>query len=143
MNELAIISVLTSLIFAELTGISPGGVIVPFYFCLYLDQPLPVVATILSSCLCVGLLRLLSNVTILYGRRRFAMYLVTGILLKLLFTFLYTGPGYSFFHLSMTIGHLVPGILGSNMERQGMLRTLAALACTVLMIHLVQVLLMG
>ena len=130
MNELAIISLLFSLLFVELTGIAPGGIIVPFYFVLYLDEPMKMAATVLAAALSVGIVRLLSNVTILYGRRRFALYIVVGILLKVLFTYLY-------------IGHLVPGILGSTMERQGVVKTTLALAAGTLMVRLLQVLLMG
>ena len=143
MNELAIISLLFSLLFVELTGIAPGGIIVPFYFVLYLDEPLKMAATVLAAALSVGIVRLLSNVTILYGRRRFALYIVVGILLKVLFTYLYTGPSYMFFDLSMTIGHLVPGILGSTMERQGVVKTTLALAAVTVTVRLLQVLLMG
>ena len=53
MNELAIISLLVSLLFVELTGIAPGGIIVPFYFVLYLDEPLKMAATVISAALSV------------------------------------------------------------------------------------------
>ena len=44
-----------------------------------------------------------------------------------------------FYNLSMTIGYLVPGILGRQMERQGVLKTLGALAAVTLMIRLIQI----
>ena len=42
----------------------------------------------------------------------------------------------------MTIGYLVPGILGRQMERQGIWRTLGALAVVTLLIRLLQMALM-
>ena len=39
----------------------------------------------------------------------------------------------------MTIGHLVPGILGSTMEKQGIGKTLLSLGVVVLMIRLLQI----
>ena len=47
MNELAVLSLIVSLIFTELTNLLPGGIIVPFYFALYLDDPVKVAATVL------------------------------------------------------------------------------------------------
>ena len=49
MNELAVLSLIVSLIFTELTNLLPGGIIVPFYFALYLDDPVKVAATVLSA----------------------------------------------------------------------------------------------
>ncbi len=139
MNELAALSLLVSLIFTEVTNLLPGGIIVPFYFVLYLDDPVKVGATVLSAVIAVGVIKLLSRVTILYGRRKFALYIIIGILEKILFTYCYFGTSYMFYNLSMTIGYLVPGILGRQMERQGVLKTLGALAAVTLMIRLIQI----
>lgn len=138
MNELAVLSLVVSLIFTELTDLLPGGMIVPFYFVLYLDDPVKVAATVVSALLSVGVIQLLSRFTLLYGRRKFALYIMVGILEKILFTYLYFGNSYMFYHLSMTIGYLVPGILGRQMERQGVLKTLGALAVVVLLVKLLQ-----
>lgn len=142
MNELAVLSLLLSLLFTELTNLLPGGIIVPFYFALYLDDPVKIFATVLSALIAVGVMRLLSNVTILYGRRKFALYIIIGILEKILFTYLYFGNSYMFYNFSMTIGYLVPGILGRQMERQGVWKTMAALTAVTLMIRLLQVVLL-
>ena len=136
MSELALLSLTLSLIFTEVTGLLPGGIVVPYYFALYLDDPVKVAATVVSALVAVGAVKLLSGVTILYGRRRFAMYLIIGVLEKILFTYFYFGDSYMFFNLSMTIGYLVPGILGRQMERQGIGRTLGALAAVTLAIQL-------
>lgn len=141
MNELALLSLIVTLIFTELTNLLPGGIVVPFYFVLYIDDPVKMAATVITAWLSFLLIRLLSNVVILYGRRKFALYIVIGLLLKLLFTYVYFGNTYMFHNLSMTIGYLVPGILGRQMERQGVFRTLAALAIVTLLIHLIQILL--
>lgn len=141
MNELAIISLLVSLIFADCFNLIPGGIIVPFYVVLYLDDPVKIIVTVLIAVALVGIMRLLSSVTILYGRRKFALYIVLGLVLKTIFTYFYVGNTYMFFNLSMTIGHLVPGILGNTMERQGVVKTTAALAIVVLIIRLIQIVL--
>ena len=142
MNELAVLSLIVRLIFTELTNLLPGGIIVPFYFALYLDDPVKVAATVLSALVAVGVINLLSRVTLLYGRRKFALYIIVGILEKILFTYLYFGNSYMFYNLSMTIGYLVPGILGRQMERQGILKTLGSLAIVVLVVKLLQIVLL-
>ena len=142
MNELAILSLIYSLGFAELTNLLPGGIIVPFYFALYLADPVKIIATVISALGAMLIVKLLSRYTILYGRRKFAMYIIVGLLEKVLFTYVYFGNTYMFYHLSMTIGYLVPGILGSQMEKQGILRTLGALTIVTLAIRLTQLLLM-
>lgn len=141
MNELAIVSLLVTLIFCEITQLVPGGIVVPFYFALYLEEPVKIVATLISALVAVGVVRLLESVTILYGRRRFALYIIVGLLEKVLFTYLYFGNTYLFYNLSMTIGYLVPGILGNQIENQGCVKTLSSLAVVVLIIKMIQIIL--
>ncbi|NCE64927.1 poly-gamma-glutamate biosynthesis protein PgsC [Pseudoflavonifractor sp. 524-17] len=139
MNELAILSLLVTLIFTEVTQIIPGGIVVPFYFALYLEEPVKVAATLVSALIALGVVKLIGSVTILYGRRKFALYIIVGLLEKALFTYLYFGNSYLFYNLSMTIGYLVPGILGGQMEKQGCVKTLCALAAVVFLIKLIQI----
>ena len=138
MNELAVLALLISLLFTELTNLLPGGIIVPFYFALYLDDPVKIIATIVSALIAMIVVKFLSRFMILYGRRKFALYLIIGILEKILFTYLYFGNSYMFYNLSMTIGYLVPGILARDMEKQGVAKTLGALTIVVLIIRLLQ-----
>lgn len=139
MNELAVLALLISLLFTEFTNLLPGGIIVPFYFALYLDDPVKIIATVVSALIAMVVVKFLSRYTILYGRRKFALYLIIGILEKILFTYLYFGDSYMFYNLSMTIGYLVPGILGREMEKQGVVKTLGALTIVTLIIRLVQI----
>ena len=98
-------------------------------------------AYVLSALIAMGAVKVLSRFVILYGRRKFAVYLIIGILEKILFTYLYFGNSYMFYNLSMTIGYLVPGILGREMEKQGIAKTLGALTVVVLLVRMLQVLL--
>ena len=142
MNELAVLALLVSLIFTEFTNLLPGGIIVPFYFALYLDDPVKIIATVVSSVIAMLAVNLLSRHMILYGRRKFALYLIIGILEKIIFTYFYFGNSYMFYNLSMTIGYLVSGILGREMEKQGVFKTLGSLTIVVLVIRLLQIVLM-
>ncbi len=115
-----------ALIFSELTGISPGGLIVPGYFAIYLDQPWRPLATLAVAFLALGLYRLAGNYLILFGRRRFVFMILVGVVLAQLWNLLF--PGALAEPISIrVIGWVVPGLLASNLERQKILPTLASL----------------
>lgn len=120
------VGLVLALIYVEVTGISPGGLIVPGYFALYLDQPLRPVATILLAFLLIALYRLTSSYFILFGRRRFVFMLLLGAILTELW-FLALPHLFSEPIGLRIIGWVVPGILASNLERQKWLPTLASL----------------
>jgi len=142
MIELIFAGILVSLAYTELTDLSPGGVIVPAYFVLYMTSPLRTGMTLLLALAAFGIMQLLSHVMILYGRRRFAMYLLTGLLLKYLVTALFTGellPA----GLALSIGYVIPGLIGRDIERQGALQTLLSLAVCCLLLMLLRLIWSG
>ena len=125
-NQWVLVGVLISFLFSELTGLTPGGVIVPVYLALNLNEPRRVAATLLISCLTFLLLKLTERWLILYGRRKFALAVCFSVGLTALINAL---PGTSFsFNV---IGCLIPGILAREMDRQGILKTAAALTIVV------------
>lgn len=130
--EIVTAGVIISLIFVELTGISPAGLIVPGYLALSLQTPWRIVYTLAVALLAWGAARLLGNWMILYGRRRFAVLVILSFFLDLLITrlgLLPYDPG--------MIGVLVPGIAAQEMEKQGVVKSLAALAVVVGILALV------
>ena len=48
-NEIMVLGVILSIAFYEITEISPGGLIVPAYFALYLDNPTKIILTVFIS----------------------------------------------------------------------------------------------
>lgn len=139
MNELIFLGILLSLLFTELTGVSPGGLIVPAYLYLYWDSPVRMMLTLVNALLCVLIVRGISRYTILYGRRRFAVYLLCGMALKALFSLpLFAGlPEAS--SLALSIGYVIPGLVGRDVEKQGVLKTFAALGIVVLLLRVAQI----
>ena len=124
--ETLLIGLLLALAYAEATRISPGGLIVPGYLALYLDQPLRVAATLAVAGLSILAYRLLSRRLILFGRRRFVLIILFGAVL---------GQALFFIHPRLfgdplelrVIGWVIPGLLASNLERQRAVPTLASL----------------
>lgn len=143
MNEMIFWGILASLAFAELTGISPGGIIVPAYFLMYFHDPVRMALTLGLSLLCLGFVRLLSRYTILYGRRRFVIFLLSGMLLKAIFAFAYANSPVAIPNLSLSIGYVIPGLLARDAEKQGIVRTFLGLAIVVCFLRLGQLLFAG
>jgi len=125
--ETIFIGLAVALLYIEATGIYPGGIIVPAFLAVTLDQPLRAAATVGVACLSLLLYKLLSRYFILFGRRRLVILLFLGGLLSQLFALavpkLLAGP----VELRV-IGFIIPGLLASNLERQKLLPTLASLA---------------
>ena len=125
-HEIVVAGVANSLIFAELTGLSPAGLIVPGYIALSMQTPHRVVYTLAVAVAAWGCARLLSRWMILYGRRRFAVLVLLAFAIDTAvsyFGLLPYDPG--------LIGVLVPGIMAQEMEKQGLVKSLLSLAVVV------------
>ena len=130
-DKILILGILLSILFFEATRLSPGGIIVPGYFALCLTSPLRIGYTLLIVLLTWGVLQLLSNLFILYGKRRFALSIVLSFLLNAAVTALGILP----FSIGI-IGLIVPGILVREMEKQGIVKTWLSLGAVTGMLGL-------
>lgn len=126
MYETFFIGLLLAVFYVELMDIYPGGIIVPAYMALYLDQPLRVLATVLVAILSLLTYRFLSRFFILFGRRRFVMLLLLGALWGQLL-FLITPHVFADAMELRLIGWVIPGLLANNCEKQRLFATLASL----------------
>ena len=125
-NEVVLAGVALSLIFSELTGLSPAGLVVPGYIALSLQTPSRVVYTLVIALIAWGVARLLARFMILYGRRRFTVL----ILLTYVLNAIIVGCGILPFDPGM-IGAIVPGIIANEFEKQGIRKSLLSLAVVV------------
>lgn len=125
MNDILLLGIILSLIYTEFTDLSPGGIIVPAYFAMYAYDPKRLLGTVILAFCCVAIVRFFSKYMILYGRRRYAVYIMTGVLLKFLAGSLGAGA-------AVSIGNLIPGILGRDIERQKAVPTLVSLGIVTL-----------
>ncbi len=124
--ETLIIGLVIAVLYVEIMDIYPGGIIVPAYVALYLDQPLKVLATILVAVLSIFIYKVLSRFLILFGKRRFVMLVLLGALLSQLWSLL--SPHFFSDRLELrAIGWLIPGLLANNLEKQKFIPTLASL----------------
>jgi poly-gamma-glutamate biosynthesis protein PgsC/CapC len=125
--ETLLVGLVLALLWAEITDVSPGGIIVPGYFALYLDRPLRAAATLAVALLTLAIYRFLARRLILFGRRRFVLMVLAGAVLSqawlLVLPRLFEAPAEL-----RVIGWIIPGILASSLVRQKALPTVASLA---------------
>ena len=129
-NEIMVLGVILSIAFYEITEISPVGLIVPAYFALYLDNPIKIILTIFISIITYLLLKVLSNYTIIYGRRRFTVCIILSFLIKTLlkyFNIYILNENEIYFFNIAIVGIIIPGILAQEVDRNGVIKTLSSL----------------
>ena len=116
------IGIVVSLVLTELIGLTAGGIIVPGYVALLLDRPTALAGFLVVAAASYGIVRALSMVLMLYGSRRFAVAVLTGLTL---------GVGAQWASLSaplyvewVGLGLIVPGLLArhAGFKRQAVRR---------------------
>jgi poly-gamma-glutamate biosynthesis protein PgsC/CapC len=138
--ETLFIGLLLAVFYVEIMDIYPGGIIVPAYVALYLDQPLRILATVTIALLSLLTYKFLSRFLILFGRRRFVMLLLLGALWGQLWFLIVPNVFSGEMELRM-IGWVIPGLLANNLEKQRFFATLASLfTVSVLVYFLVRLL---
>ena len=131
--QLFIIGLVVGFIFYEMTGISPGGVIVPAYFALFIHDYQRILVTVLLALLVFVIIRLLSGYLIIYGRRKFLMAVVLSFFLKLLVENQVQPMEIMKFDLQ-SIGYIIPGIIANEIGKQKITPTLLSLGIVTLII---------
>jgi poly-gamma-glutamate biosynthesis protein PgsC/CapC len=121
------LGLLLSTAMVELTGIYPGGIIVPGYMALFLDQPVRIAATLFAAILTYGSYRLLARRLLLFGRRRFVILILLGAAWALLIQLALPPLAGSAFTWQ-AIGWIIPGLIANTFARQNVLATLLSLS---------------
>ena len=118
-----------SLLLSESLGVVAGGIIVPGYFALHLQNIPSVFLTFLISFITFLIINILSKVLLIYGKRRLILSLLLAFLIGLIFrTFINYNVDY--------IGFIIPGLIASWMDRQGVVRTIAVVLMEASLVHL-------
>ena len=120
------ISLVLGFFFFEWTGLVGGGLVAPGYFALYFERPDMIALCLGVATLTMLLVRTLSHICILYGRRRFILCILTGFVLQWLLSAAFIDADLSHRRLD-AVGYIIPGLVANEMERQGVGATLAAL----------------
>ena len=139
------LGLVVSLLFSELLGLAAGGMVVPGYVALFLNRPLAVALTLAAGFVTFGIVRGLSSIMIVYGRRRTVLMVLVGFLVGVLFRFAASHIGTAVHPDAQitVIGYIIPGLIGIWFDRQGVLETLSVLLTASVMVRLVLILTMG
>ena len=134
MVEIAIgIGIVLSLVLTETLGVTAGWVIVPGYIGYNLHEPIKVISTFSVSLLVFVIVWILSKFIMIYGKRR----LVLCLLLGFLFGYLSKTPELNPDLNLSVIGNIIPGLIASWMDRQGVVRTLSVILVVAVIVQLV------
>ena len=135
-----ILGIAVSLIFTELTGISAGGIVVPAYLALTVNQP-----SILISTVAIGILSYvavefgLSRIMMLYGKRKFVAFIFIALILRILLN-LILGGIFDAIDALTSVGVITAALIASTISKQGVKFTLiGTVAVTAIVYVLVEV----
>ena len=135
------LGIVLSLILSETLGVTAGGIIVPGYIALNFHQPLQVIITLLAAALVLGIIRGLGRFMFIYGKRRLVLALILGFMVG------YASRNYFFSPLEdvslAVIGNIIPGLIASWMDRQGVIRTVSVILVTAVLVKLIVMLFSG
>ncbi len=123
-------------LFYEWVGLSAGGFVVPGYIALQLSHPLLLAGTLATSLLTYFSVKAASRYTILYGRRRFILMVLTGFAWQWLFRAALIQQVIRTDETDI-LGFIIPGLIANEMERQRILPTLLTLLAVSVMVRLV------
>lgn len=119
-----ILGIVISLVFTEITGISAGGIVVPAYLALTVNQP-----SILLSTLAIGLIAYvavefgLSRVMMLYGKRKFVAFILIALILRIALNFALGGI-FDTLDALTSVGVVTAALIASTISKQGIKFTL-------------------
>jgi poly-gamma-glutamate biosynthesis protein PgsC/CapC len=132
-----------SLLYTELFGVAPGGIIVPGYLALAIPEPLTVALTFGVALLTFFVVRVLGTIAIVYGRRRNVLAILIGFGLGALArTLVGAGTPLGEFGIDV-VGYVIPGLLAIWMDRQGVVVTVTSAVTASIATRLAGLLWMG
>ena len=121
-----VIGTVLSLIVDEVFGIQCGGYIVPGYLAMVCDDIACVLIVFALSLITYLIINyVLPKFMILFGKRKFAVYLIVSIILKLATEMLF--PMIPFASVTFRgVGAITPSLLANSYSRQGIIYTIPA-----------------
>jgi poly-gamma-glutamate biosynthesis protein PgsC/CapC len=138
------------LFFSEVLAVAAGGLVVPGYIALSLSHPIDVALTMVVGIASAAATAGLSRWMILDGKRRTVATILVGYLLGMALDLLVTGSPLEFGSRSLdqpselrVVGYVIPGLIGTWIDRQGVLETISALVTSSIVVRLVLILVYG
>jgi poly-gamma-glutamate biosynthesis protein PgsC/CapC len=112
---------LLGMFYYQKTGWSCGGIITPGVIAMYMGDPAKVLVSIAAGLVTWVILDILVRFFSLYGRQRLATAMLIALALRYPLVSVWG-------ETSLWLGWVVPGLIGADIQRQGMAITLTAVA---------------
>lgn len=132
------IGMLLGMFYYHKTGWASGGIITPGVIAMYIGDPWKVAVSIAAGLVTWIVLDLMVRFFSLYGRQRLAAAMLIALALRYPLVTMWG-------ETSLWLGWVVPGLIGADMQRQGLVMTLAGVVAvsiaTVMSVQLLQVVL--
>ena len=132
------LGMIISLFLTETIGVMAGGIIVPGYFALYLQNPIQIVTTFLIGIVTYCIVYFMSKYLLIYGRRRLILCLLLGFLIGYVLRLSISEINFDINY----IGFIIPGLIASWMDRQGIVRTMSVILIVASIVHLFLILIL-
>ena len=140
MGEILILGIILSILFYEMTDISPGGIIVPGVMVMYIQQIDRMIYTVFVSILTYLIVQFFAKYFIVYGKRKFALMLLVSLFVNILFS--YTMDVLSINMLNVNIiGYTIAGLIAYEMSKQGTFKTISGLTIVIGLLQLIVIVL--
>ena len=131
------LGIAVGIVFFEITGLTAGGILVPGYLALYLNEPFRILSTLIVAVITHATVLLCGNLFVLFGRRRYMLTMLIGFMLNFMtnawvLTLITENTSLQI------IGYIIPGLIAADFYRQGILKTILAtgIVCSVVFILL-------
>ena len=136
MGEILILGIILSILFYEMTDISPGGIIVPGVMVMYIQQIDRMIYTVFVSILTYLIVQFFAKYFIVYGKRKFALMIIVSLFVNILFS--YTMDLLSINMLNVNIiGYTISGLIAYEMSKQGTFKTISGLTIVIGLLQLI------
>ena len=113
------IGILLGMLYYHKTGWACGGIITPGVIAIYIGDPDKVLVSIAAGLVTFIVLKILVRYSGIYGRQRLAAAMLIALALRYPLVSVWG-------ETSLWLGWVVPGLIGADMQRQGVVITLAA-----------------
>jgi len=137
------LGMLLSFFLTETVGLAAGGIVVPGYIALSLNEPVRLLATVVVAFVTYLLLKFLSRFMLLFGRRTLLLGVLIGYLLGYATKIV---PPLSLnsgrVDLSV-IGYVIPGLIAYWMSRQGIVETVSTMVVAAVLTRLIVTVISG
>jgi poly-gamma-glutamate biosynthesis protein PgsC/CapC len=137
------LGVVFSLLFNEFLGAAAGGIVVPGYIALHLHEPLRLLGTLVVAFVVFLVIQIAAKFMFIYGRRRLVIAILLGFLFGYLSRQLILYDVFSLDVRMMAVGFIIPGLIANWMDRQGVIRTVAAVIIASSIVRLLLMLIVG